>query len=100
MDPQQTGYYVAPYAEGQSGIPFGGGMFTWPGSGWHDPATGRRWDAGYNVVQPQQTTPGLAAQQSYANPLVDFFTTHSGIDVSAYNWGKLKSSTRDLALAA
>lgn len=86
---------------GQTGIPFGGGGFQWTGTGWFDPATGRTWDPYGNPVQPQQpTTPALQYQQAYASPLVDWWRTHSGTNVNAFNFNKLKSSTQELALGA
>ena len=93
---------------------------TW---GWLDTTGGRTWDAignAYQVqtapLQPapqagspyvapgapvqQQPTPAVAAQQQVANPLVDWFKTHSGTNINAYNFGKLKKSTQELTLAA
>lgn len=93
---------AAPHQVGQSGIPFGGGRFQRTATGWLDPTTGRSWDPIGNPVRAQQTTPTPAVQyqQSYANPLVDWFKTNSGINVNAYNFGKLKGSTQELVLGA
>lgn len=108
--------YVAPtaHAVGTSGIPFGGGAFTWgqhaDGTyGWVAP-DGRTWDAAGNPRpapapgQPQgvaaPVAPAVTAQTAVANPLVDWFTTHSGKDVNAYNFNRLKASTQKLTLAA
>lgn len=97
--------YTAPSGQpqiGQAGIPFGGGAFQWTGAGWSDPATGRSWDPLGNPVQAQPAAPPPAVQyqQSYANPLVDYFKTNSGTNVNAYNFNRLKGSTQQLVLGA
>ena len=93
---------MAYYAVGTSGIPFGGGAFQRTASGWIDPATGRSWDPMGNPVQAPQAAPSQAVQyqRSYANPLVDWFKTHSGTNVNAYNFNRLKGSTQELVLGA
>ena len=90
---------------------------TW---GWIDTAGGRTWDPvgnPYRVgpaaapaqpgqlvppVQPQQAqlAPAVQAQHAIADPLVNWFKTHSGTNVQAYNFNKLKGSTQQLTLAA
>lgn len=98
--------YTAPqgapqFQVGQAGIQFGGGQFKWTGSGWHDPNTGRQWDPVGNPVQQQQgTSPAVQYQQSYANPLTDWFKSNSGKDINFYNFNRLKGSTQQLVLGA
>jgi hypothetical protein len=122
---QGPAQYTAPAstpAIGTTGIEFGGGQFQWQDLGGgvygYRAPDGRTFDSAGTPHQPQPmaqgqqqpaqpaspgaayTQTGPAGLQAAANPLVDWFKTHNGVNVSAYNFGKMKSSTQDLVLGA
>lgn len=111
----------SPFAVGTTGIEFGGGQAQWTDLGGgvygYKFADGRTFDSAGNPHQPSQqamgqppqapptggaayTQTGPAGLHAAADPLVDWFGTHNGVNVNAYNFNRMKQSTQDLVLGA
>lgn len=98
------------YQIGQGGIPFGGGQFVETADGWHDPATGRRWDAiGNPLQQPAQPSSYVAPGGAQgANALTQNTRTAQSIldqlpdphRVNVFSFNKLPTSVKQTVLGA
>ena len=102
MDATYQAPTTMPHQVGQSGIPFGGGSFTWgtlpDGSwGWTSP-TGQRYSAAGDVIQQPQQAAAPLPNQAPANAFQDFLRKTPPNAINSYEFNKLKGSTKEFVL--